>query len=150
VTQRKKQVADLITIAATQNISDKAEKAALKSDIGELAEQIDNLAKVIGGTATQDELNAILSDAVVGLLERTAFSGELSPALFEGTLAAGAKCTVFLEAFKLGYGLAKPIGDELAKGIGLVLNTKNAAAVVSADEGFELGRDGSFGAAGDR
>ena len=56
----------------------------------------------------------------------------VEPCAVRRTLAAGAKCTVFLSAFQLGYGLAAPIGAELAKGIGTALNTKAATAVVNA------------------
>jgi hypothetical protein len=71
----------------------------------------------------------MLSKAVVGLLERTAFSAELSPALFEGTLLEGTTCGVYLAAFQLGYSLGSPLGTALAKGIGTELKTAVKTAV---------------------
>ncbi|HXW79390.1 MAG TPA: hypothetical protein VEJ84_07810, partial [Acidimicrobiales bacterium] len=131
LTQFANQVTDLVSTFATKNLKGEAQKE-LKNNIGELGKQIGNLARVLSGTASADDMDDILSDAVVGLLERTAFSGELSPALFDGTMLAGAKCTVFLSAFQLGYGLGSPFGAAVSKGLGAALNATAKKDVLSA------------------
>jgi type II secretory pathway component PulM len=122
VKQFAQQAAELLGIYATQGISDKAQKKAIKAKIADLGAQLGTLARVLAGTASPDELDQMFSDAVVGLLERTAFSGPITPALFEGTLLEGATCSVFLSAATFGYGVAAPFGATLAKGLGVALN----------------------------
>ncbi|HTW99213.1 MAG TPA: Ig-like domain-containing protein, partial [Acidimicrobiales bacterium] len=104
ITAFTKQVSDAISLFATRNLSGAA-KAGAKKQIGEPGDQIATLARVLAGTATPEEQSAMLSKAVVGLLERTAFSAELSPALFEGTLLEGTTCSAYLAASQLGYSL---------------------------------------------